>query len=720
MSNEVDRLPLEFLQLPEFSPSLDVPLPLQSAECFSLVADPSNRIRSYLRKLKQSTCPINHDVRTEKMIQSSLPHEGSLKREVRSNLSRSDPAVLCFASHGSLGVVDLGATKTVIGSNHVQELLDHLHPDLKSKIYRCKCEITFRFGNHGTLKSHHALVIPIHGFHLKVAVVQGSTPFLLSNTHLRALGAVIDTSKKELFASKIDRVIPLHLTEKGLFLLDLNDLASGKPGQTVEERFAETHTVTEPKDSPRESKGLDQIENSENHNDTERVDNSSESQSNIVNPQVSRSEDHELIDTEANDPSMVATQEDQSHRSFARSFSLPNRTKHHVDIGQETPSSSGAGGRDHAGPQPVLDSGPRKDDDPIWKGPLGRDLQGGVGQRPRMGRLVHFPPGEIAKDSTSSLPALCRIDGGACGIDPEGNPCEDLAEGLDRSWSGSWEVIPIPQSKGQGHGNKLRAAVTRIDDSRADGRACRGERGARSQRFVRDHPTGRDGPRGSSGDTDASYGECPLASDQPPGEPDSQDGVEMSDRAADLQLMFAGDVSSDCLAIETMEQCRERKPFNQLLHHYSLELQQCINQNSSPNHPKKKGVRTVFEVFCGSKSQLSHQCQQLGLTAVRFSRDRCNLQSAEGRKSLFQELIDQEPRHLWFSPSCGPWSGWSNLNGSKSLDQWDQIHKERLEHLEQIALGMVLLRYQLARDNDFHWEQPKTSLMLRLPYLKEA
>ena len=537
VSNEVDHLPLEFLQLPEFSPSLDEPLPLHSAECFSLVANPSNRIRSYLLKLKQSTSPIRHDVRNEKMTQSSLPHDGSLNRDIRSNRARYDQEVLCFASHGSLGVVDLGATKTVIGSNHVQELLDHLHPELKGKIYRCKCEITFRFGNHGTLKSQHALVIPIHGFHLKVAVVQGSTPFLLSNTLLRALGAVIDTSKKELFASKIDRVIPLHLTEKGLFLLDLNDLAPGKPGQTVEEGFAETHTVTEPKDSPRESQGLDQREKSEHHNQTERLDNPSEPQSNLPGPQVSRSEDHKSIDIETTDPSMLATQEDQSHRSFARSLSLPNRTKHHVDLGQATLSRSGACGRDHARSQPILDSGPRENDDPIWEGPFGRYVPRSLGQRSGLDRVVHFPPGEITEDSASSPPPLHRVDGGACGTHPEGSSCEDITKDPARSWSGSWEVITTPQGKGQGPGNKFSAGVTRIDDSRADGRACRGERGARSQRHVRDHPTGRDVPRGSSGDTDASYGECPLASDQPPGESDSQDGVTVSDEQLPAHLL---------------------------------------------------------------------------------------------------------------------------------------------------------------------------------------
>ena len=102
--------------------------------------------------------------------------------------------------------------------------------------------MTFRFGNHGTLQSQHALVVPIQDFKLKVAVVPGSTPFLLSNTLLRAIEAVIDTQKQTLWSHKLQRTIPLHITNKGLFLMDLNDLAKplGHVSHVTSEP-AETH-----------------------------------------------------------------------------------------------------------------------------------------------------------------------------------------------------------------------------------------------------------------------------------------------------------------------------------------------------------------------------------------------------------------------------------------------------------------------------------------------
>ena len=96
-------------------------------------------------------------------------------------------------SYCSHGVLDSGATKTVIGSNLVEPLLQSFHPEVKSRVTRCTCDVTFRFGNLSTLEAKHALVIPVGYLNLRVASVQGNTPFLLSNTLMRALKAVLDS-----------------------------------------------------------------------------------------------------------------------------------------------------------------------------------------------------------------------------------------------------------------------------------------------------------------------------------------------------------------------------------------------------------------------------------------------------------------------------------------------------------------------------------------------
>ena len=83
------------------------------------------------------------------------------------------------------------------------------------------------FGNEATLSSRQALVIPIGKLRLKVAIVPGGTPFLLSNTLMRAMEAKIDCSSQTLSSKMLCKPVSLQLTSKGLFLIDVNTLALG-------------------------------------------------------------------------------------------------------------------------------------------------------------------------------------------------------------------------------------------------------------------------------------------------------------------------------------------------------------------------------------------------------------------------------------------------------------------------------------------------------------
>lgn len=69
-------------------------------------------------------------------------------------------------------------------------------------------------------------MIPICKLNLKVAIVPGCTPFLLSNTLMRALKALIDTANHKLLSPCLRKELSLHLTPKGLYLVDTNQLAT--------------------------------------------------------------------------------------------------------------------------------------------------------------------------------------------------------------------------------------------------------------------------------------------------------------------------------------------------------------------------------------------------------------------------------------------------------------------------------------------------------------
>ena len=164
-------------------------------------------------------------------------------------------------------------------------------------------------------------------------------------------------------------------------------------------------------------------------------------------------------------------------------------------------------------------------------------------------------------------------------------------------------------------------------------------------------------------------------------------------------------------------QNKERKLFFHLIHKFEHELE--MLKQTMPTAAVPQPRLDLLEVFCGDDSQLCHQCQQLGYRSQRMGLMQGDLQTIEGRRELLQTLVTRRPRNVWFSPVCGPWSGWSHLNGSISLEAFDQLSATRLKHLEQIALGIVLLRYQRQQVSHLHWEQPQPSLMFKLPYLSE-
>ena len=79
-------------------------------------------------------------------------------------------------------------------------------------------------------------------------------------------------------------------------------------------------------------------------------------------------------------------------------------------------------------------------------------------------------------------------------------------------------------------------------------------------------------------------------------------------------------------------------------------------------------------MFCGPQSELTHQAKNLGYRAERFGFQQGDLSTVEGREKLFQVIVQRQPQNLWFSPTCGPWSAWNNLNAAKSVSSFDSIH----------------------------------------------
>ena len=153
------------------------------------------------------------------MVHSGSKTSGPTSLDVTSTACDAEVLIAASQLGPSFGSLDTGATKTAIGSQLVMPLTRSLAPAIQRKVRkvpRCPCQVVFKFGNLSTLESSQALVIPIGKLDLKVAVVPGCTPCLLSNTFMRALKALIDTANHKLLSPCLRKELSLHLTPKGL------------------------------------------------------------------------------------------------------------------------------------------------------------------------------------------------------------------------------------------------------------------------------------------------------------------------------------------------------------------------------------------------------------------------------------------------------------------------------------------------------------------------
>ena len=141
-----------------------------------------------------------------------------------------------FVSQGAEGIVDLGASLSVIGENQFKELCRNLPKSYQESMKMAPCDISFRFGNDSTVRGTQAVFLPLGKWWMKLIVVPSNTPFLIGNSLFRTLGAIIDTNKHEVFFQKLNCTVPISLSERRLFMLDLVELIRRLPRMNLSEQ----------------------------------------------------------------------------------------------------------------------------------------------------------------------------------------------------------------------------------------------------------------------------------------------------------------------------------------------------------------------------------------------------------------------------------------------------------------------------------------------------
>ena len=141
------------------------------------------------------------------------PGQGTARAHLRTTSDVGDLSRACEEAPDE-AILDTGASRTVIGSRRVPGLIKALHG---VRVKRAPSSCVFKFGNNGTLQSQEALYLPRKGKGwLRVEIVPGSTPFLLSNAVVEGMKGVIDSFRGKLWFHGARQELELRKVRKRL------------------------------------------------------------------------------------------------------------------------------------------------------------------------------------------------------------------------------------------------------------------------------------------------------------------------------------------------------------------------------------------------------------------------------------------------------------------------------------------------------------------------
>ena len=606
-----------------------------------------------------------------------------------------------FASSGATGVVDLGASQTVIGSAQVSELLSELPPWIRDQVKRKACNLIFRFGNHQTLVSKHALVLPLNGSTFQIAVVPGPTPFLISSSFLKGIKAVIDTDEETLWSKKLERHLKIHRNHKNLFLLDLNELwkSPSTAAQIQRSRPVPESTcyASEVKQAP-DSQGPEELchtpdkhEKPNNHNQdkhavvrvstdpmtAEPTDVSAEKSSNATLADS-------LIDHSNGD--LVSEAAEVSCRSESKGREATASRPGETDVERSREGEDRVRTCQTGSEIPRSFSG-RKVDGLVLS--TVRNLWKGAAPEVHPLRVTETGSGDQRREGEISIQDQ-RHDG------LHSDASSIIGTGVDALQGGAWSRERSISPSGRCLLHPCEPDGRSNGPSVPTGRA-NGDDAAGVPEHPASHDADRDGPAGDNRHAQ-DQGREPLT------EPKSEGSY----------LAASDQVEHDTDFIYHVPQESEAKSFQK-------QVQKMVQTFRNEFNNIKQIQSTIrcrldlLEVMCHSQSELTNQVLRLGGSAVRFGLDQGDLSTKEGRRMLFQTMIKHRPKDLWYSPECRPWCLWNQYNSQKNAELFQKIFQDRMDNLWQLSLGIVLHEIQVSNGSHFHMEQPQGALSWKVP-----
>ena len=493
-----------------------------------------------------------------------------------------------FATSMTTGIVDLGASQTVMGQHQLEEFLNNIPAEIRPLIQERKVSMSFRFGNNSIVPCRRAIFVPVDQFWIKIAIVESRTPFLISNSVCRNLGAVIDTTEQTIFFRKLDCTLPLSLSGKNLFLLDFCALLDLKPPRQTE--------IDSQKPLPAESV-LTCHENAAETTESQTVQSSVEvpaSENNTPSqPQALISSDKSVLEP------LPALSSD--HHVQCQAKPEPDRAlRCHPELREEGPSGRTDSSDEHASAC--------RDDNHLRPSQAGTEVWRCDRIRPSILPMVSGKVWQQPEDGAPHVCALFESLDRAKGVGEGTSKCSQRQDDGQARLIGHCETCPALSEPWANRPGCGRRSVGRDHGSDAGQYPSRGECSA----------------PGSSR-------RCTEACSEP-----APDFDQSSQRTMNTAQHFL------------IEQCiQEFNAYVQSLDDKSRpsvsstksnwvydEMMQYLKKHGHQH--RQRSLIDVLEVYCSSESQLTKQCIRQGLKTVRFGLAQGDLNTFEGRCKLYE------------------------------------------------------------------------------------
>ena len=614
-----------------------------------------------------------------------------------------------FVDHGSVAILDTGASKSVIGKKRLEQLLVNLPKEYARQISWQKSDTVFRFGNNGTLKSLGAVFLPFGKRWLKLEVVDGTTPFLLSNAFCKAVSADICTSKRELcmFHGRVS--VPLTVSEKGLFLVDLLDVMKHAGSAEVQNETWEVVThMLEFSNVNGHGNNLTTTNTDTNQPSTEMTRQTCPAALRVSSSAEISQANHLLHGAQEGDPNICGGVGTGQSPDLSRRCNVDQHL-----IGQRCQDRQAAG-CDHI--------------EAVGRSGLGRrqacrqDICPGPGHRCEL-RGVHETKGRLHFSLGSQLSQLCvghRSDGddhagGKPAASADASDDQEDPRGVGTAGSDSHrlgcdrrpeQLPPLGSSRGNPiHGKWIGTGKTRSATSRGPsedaGGPCEGE------------------PRSSDPDPDADSHSATRV-----GFPDASRGI-MNDTSE--KLSYENQPSFELhTSMDTPINDFFAKELANLVEKIEFQMQELANHSAdirtrhlAPRTHNSKERLDILEIYCYPNSHLTQIASQMGLKTRRFTIQDGDLRTPEGQNKLWQILETQQPTHIWASPDCKFWGNFSRRNMGRSKQLRTYILDGRKHERPNLSLCEELFMYQVEHGRHFHLEQPVGSEMVVQPELEQ-